>query len=127
MPPARHAAHDRRALAALVTAFALMVQALFPATVMAKPDPSGGVTICTATGTQVVDASGQPAAPNRGHDGALCQHCLAAAMSCAVTPELAVQPVTCIAARVEHAPVIASLQPRARAPPRPPGQGPPSA
>ncbi|MDB5435372.1 MAG: hypothetical protein JWR47_1629 [Phenylobacterium sp.] len=126
MPSARHPAHDRRALAALFAVFALLVQALIPAAAMARPDSSGTVTICTATGTETIAPHGQPA-PHKGFGGMPCQDCLAAAMAAVVTPQLAVQPVAYAAERVEHAPVVSLLEPRARAPPRPPGQGPPTA
>jgi hypothetical protein len=57
-----------------------------------------------------------------------CQDCLAAALAVvAPAPAPEVQPVAYAIARVEHAPVRSVLAPRARAPPRPPGQGPPTA
>jgi len=127
MPPARQSAHDRRAFAALFAVFALLVQALIPAAAVARPDPSGALTICTATGTETIAAHGQPAAPHKGFGGMPCQDCLAAAMAAVVTPQLAIQPVAYAAERVGHAPVVSLLEPRARAPPRPPGQGPPTA
>lgn len=127
MPSVRHPAHDRRALAALFAVFALLVQALIPAAAMARPDPAGGIVICTATGTQTITPHGQPGAPHKGFGGMPCQDCLTAAMAAVVTPQLAVQPVAYAAERVEHAPVDRLLEPRARAPPRPPGQGPPTA
>ena len=127
MSPARHTArHDRRALVALFAVFALMVQALIPSAAMARPDPSAGQVICTATGTETVTPHGQPA-PHKGFAGMPCQDCLAAAMACVVTPELAVRPVAYVTARVEHVAAAPLLEPRARAPPRPPGQGPPTA
>ena len=117
---------DRRALAALVAVFALLVQALVPAAaIAAAPDPSGVMVICTGTGITTVSdkAPGKP----KGFAGMPCQDCLAAALAVTQTPELAVQPVTYAVARVEHAAVQPLLEPRARAPPRPPGQGPPTA
>jgi hypothetical protein len=131
MPSARQPTHDRRALAALLAVLALLVQALIPAAAMARPDASGGVVICTATGTLTIGSDGKPQAqheaPHKGFGGMPCQDCLAVAMAAVVTPELAVQPVSYAAERVEHAPVTRLLEPRARAPPRPPGQGPPTA
>jgi len=134
MPSTRHARHDRRALAALVAVFALMVQVLIPAAAMADaPDGGGATVICTAAGTQTIAADGaakapKPGDPQHGFGGMPCQDCLAAAMA-AVTPPpcVAMQPVVYTIARVEHAPVVRLLAPRARAPPRPPGQGPPTA
>ena len=130
MPPASHIAHDRkhdgRALAALFSVFALLVQALIPSIAMARPDPPGALVICTASGAQVIAPHGQPA-PHKSLAGMPCQDCLAAAMACVATPELAVQPVAYAADRIDHPPVVTLLTPRARAPPRPPGQGPPTA
>lgn len=126
MPTARHPAHDRRALAALFAVFALMVQAMIPAAAMASPAPSGPFTVCTAAGTETLTSHDQPA-PHKGFAGMPCQNCLAAAMAMVVTPGLAVRPVAYAAERIEHAPIVALLAPRARAPPRPPGQGPPAA
>lgn len=127
MSPARHrTGHDRRALCALFAVFALMVQGLIPAAAMARTTASGGQIICTATGTETVATPGKPAPP-KGFAGMPCQDCLAAAMAFVVTPELAVRPVAYVVARVEHVTATPRLEPRARAPPRPPGQGPPTA
>jgi hypothetical protein len=56
-----------------------------------------------------------------------CQDCLAAAPAIVVTPDLAIQRVAYAAERVEHVATLSLIAPRARAPPRPPGQGPPTA
>jgi hypothetical protein len=130
MPQPSAAKHDRRAIAALVAVFALMVQALIPAAAMAaQPDPSGVLTICTADRTHKLAPGDTPAAPrHRGFGGMPCQDCLAAAMAAVVAdPIVAVEPVSYVVGRVDHAPTIRQLGPRARAPPRPPGQGPPIA
>ena len=130
MPPAHSAKHDRRALAALLAVFALMVQALIPAAAMAAaPGPAGALVICTAFGAQTVTPDGKPAAPapRKGFAGMPCRDCLAAAMSAvAPAPAPAVQPVVYQAARLEHAPPVRLDPPNARAPPRPLGQGPPA-
>jgi hypothetical protein len=118
--------HERRALCALFAVFALMVQALIPAAAMARPGSEGAQVICTAMGAETLAAHGQPA-PHKGFGGMPCQDCLAAAMACVTTPELAVLPVAYAVARVEHVAAAPALEPRARAPPRPPGQGPPTA
>jgi len=121
-----------RALAALVAVFALMVQALVPAAAMAAaPSDSGVMVICTQNGATTVAFGGQPSktSPSKkgGFAGMPCQDCLAAALAMTQTPELAVQPVVYVAARIEHVPAEPPIEPRARAPPRPPGQGPPIA
>ena len=54
--------------------------------------------------------------------GMPCQDCLAAALAVTQAPELAVQPVSYVMARIAHPPIRRLVEPRARAPPRPPGQ-----
>jgi hypothetical protein len=130
MSPTHTVKQDRRALAALLAVFALMVQALIPGAAMAgRLDPAGTTIICTATGTEALAPDGRPASPHKpGFGGMPCQDCLAAAMAIvAPAPAPTIQPVAYAVARVEHAPVRSALAPRARAPPRPPGQGPPTA
>ena len=118
---------DGRALAALVAMFALMVQALVPAAAMATtPDAAGLAVICTQNGTATVSFGSHPSKP-KGFAGMPCQDCLAAALAVIPAPELAIQHVTYVTARVEHVLATRLLEPRARAPPRPPGQGPPTA
>jgi DUF2946 family protein len=130
MPPAaRPASHDRRALCALLAVFALMVQMLVPAAAMAaQPAPAGALVICTASGTQTIAPDGKPAAPaqHKGFGGMPCQDCLAAALAVVAAAPITVQRVAYEAARVDHAPIARPIAPRARAPPRPPGQGPPT-
>ena len=131
MPPARAAAkHDRRAIAALFAVFALMVQALIPTAAMAaRQDAAGTTIICTAAGAQTLAADGKPATPHKRDFGGMpCQDCLAAALAVvAPAPAPTLQPVAYATARVEHAPARPILRACARAPPRPPGQGPPTA
>jgi hypothetical protein len=113
-------------VAVLVAVFALLVQALVPAAAMAAaPNASGAMVICTGDGvtTKAIDAPGHP----KGFAGMPCSDCLAAALAVVETPELAIQPVVYTVVRLERAPVRRLLEPRARAPPRPPGQGPPAA
>lgn len=128
MQPTRTAPHDRRALAALLAVFALLVQALIPsAALAARPGPDGALVICTANGTQAITPDGKPLKPQKGFGGMPCQDCLAAAMAVVAPGPITVQRVAYATARVEHAPVRPVFAPRARAPPRPPGQGPPTA
>ncbi|THD60444.1 DUF2946 family protein [Phenylobacterium sp.] len=130
MPPAPNAKHDRRALAALLAVFALLVQALIPAAAAAAPGAAGALTLCTATGTTIVSAAGpesHPGPAHKGFGGLPCQDCLSAAMAAiAAAPALGVRPVAYETARVEHISTAGFIAPRARAPPRPPGQGPPA-
>ncbi|HEX3367499.1 DUF2946 family protein [Phenylobacterium sp.] len=126
MPPARHATHDRRAIIALFVMFALMVQALMPTMAMAAP-ADGRMILCTAGGTKTLSTDGKSGAPAPNH-GAPCHDCLAASLvATAPPPLLAIQPVAYALARVEHVTPADRIAPRARARPRPPGQGPPTA
>jgi len=118
---------DRRALAVLMAVFALLVQALVPAAAMAAaPSASGVMVICTGTGVATVSDQAPPSKP-KGFAGMPCQDCLAAALAVTQLPALAIQPVIYAVARIERAPAERLIEPRARAPPRPPGQGPPTA
>jgi hypothetical protein len=129
MPPDRPTAkHEPRAICALFAVFALMVQALIPSAAMAaRPELAGADIICIGGRIHTVAQGGGPEAPAKTLGGMPCQDCLAAAMA-VVTPAPApcVQRVAYAIARVEHAPVRTVFAPRARAPPRPPGQGPPA-
>jgi hypothetical protein len=118
---------ERRTLAVLVAVFALMVQALVPAAAMAAtPNASETMLICTGTGVTTMSGQAAPSKP-KGFAGMPCQDCLAAALAVTQLPTLAIQPVIYAGARIERAPVERLIEPRARAPPRPPGQGPPTA
>ena len=128
MPTRRKASTDRRAIAALFAVFALLVQALIPGAAMAAAPLGGEASIlCTSAGIQTLDADGKAQAPHKGFAGMPCQDCLAVALAVVTAPSVAVEPVAYAVARIEHAPVRSVLAPRARAPPRPPGQGPPTA
>ena len=125
--PSRHsAANDRRAICALFAMFALLFQALIPAAAIAKTDSAASLAICTAHGAQLLPTGTPPSSPHKG--GMPCQDCLGACMTAAaVTPTLAVLPVSYLVRTVEHTPAAVAFAPRARAPPRPLGQGPPAA
>jgi hypothetical protein len=115
-------------VAALRAVLAVMVQALFPSAAMAAQAGARGETImiCTAMGLQTVKVDGQ--GQKEGFAGLPCQDCLAAATAVVMpAPQPAVARVAYATAYVLAAP-RAELTPRsARAPPRPPGQGPPTA
>jgi hypothetical protein len=125
--PAEARKHERRAIVALFAVFALLVQALIPAAALAGPRLVAGDLICDG-GHVRADAYGAPVGQHhRALGGMPCQDCLAAAMAAVAPPAPAVAPVAYAVARVEHAAAAPALEPRARAPPRPPGQGPPTA
>jgi hypothetical protein len=106
---------------------ALLAQALLPAAAMATESLSTvRVELCTEDGAKTVVIGADGKERKGGFAGLPCHDCLAASLAVVVTPELAVAPVAYAAVVVRHATPVQPLQPRARAPPRPPGQGPPA-
>jgi hypothetical protein len=112
---------ERRAMLALVTVFALIAQAMFANLAMAASMPLVDGAICADTTFQPSPDSGGSAPPD--HD---CQYCLSARPGLATERVEASAPVTYIAVATPFSRQAATLAPKARAPPRPPGQGPPS-
>jgi hypothetical protein len=113
-------------LGILAAILALFAQALLPAAAMAAESVgSARIELCTEDGakTVVIGADGQV---REGFAGLPCVDCLGATLAVTVMPELAVTPVAYETAEVRHIAPAPSLQPRARAPPRPPSQGPPA-
>lgn len=125
----RTGGHRRRAgVAAWLGVLALLIQALLPAAAMAAQSRSPGeqIVICTQSGVRTVTV-GAHETGGKGFAGLPCADCLAASTAAVALPELAVEPTTYAAQRIEHAPERAWAPQLARAPPRPPGQGPPLA
>ena len=119
------ARQERRAIAALFAVFALVVQALVPAAALAGPRLVPGDLICDGGR---VHAAADPAGPthHKAMGGMPCQDCVAAALAAIAPPAPSIVPVAYETARIEHAPDARPVAPRARGPPRPFGQGPPS-
>lgn len=117
---------ERTAIVALFAVFALLVQALMPAAALAGPQLVAGDVICDG-GHVRADASGAPVRHHRSLGGMPCQDCLAAAMAAVAPPAPDFARIAYAVDRVEHVAYVAPPAPRARAPPRPFGQGPPSA
>lgn len=116
-------------VAALLCVFALLVQAFMPAAAMAAQGRQDTETliICTQMGPQVVTVGEAEAPQKSGFAGLPCADCLAA--TAAVTlpaPGRIEAPVAYDAPRVEHVDAAELALRGARAPPRPPGQGPPA-
>jgi hypothetical protein len=126
MTRAADSRRERKAIVALFAVFALLVQALIPVAAMAAPRLVAGDIICA--GGRVHTAA-NPAAPasHKAMAGMPCQDCLAAALAVVTTPPLDFARVAYQTGRVEHVAAAVTIAPRARAPPRPPGQGPPAA
>lgn len=116
----------RTSLAALLAVMALLVQALLPAAAMAaQAHGAQSIEICTSQGAQsvVIGADGRA---HKAFMGLPCQDCLAMTVAMTVTPGLAVDRVAYVVARIRHDHAAELGLRLARAPPRPPGQGPPS-
>ncbi|RAK59838.1 DUF2946 domain-containing protein [Phenylobacterium hankyongense] len=118
----------RAPAAALLAVFALLIQALLPAAAMAAQSRSSGETIviCTQMGVQTIKV-GEDGKTQKGFAGLPCQDCLGAATAALPAPEPIALPVAYVVAQVEHTTPIRARPQIARAPPRPPGQGPPTA
>jgi hypothetical protein len=116
----------RARLGVLAALLALLVQALLPAAAMATESVGAvRVELCTEQGAKTVVLGADGKVQKEGFAGLPCHDCLAATMAVVVTPELAVAPVAYVALQVRHVAETKTPAPRARAPPRPPGQGPP--
>ena len=116
---------------ALLAMLALLVQALMPAAAMAQDAAGQSVVICTTQGAKSVqlagDVIGKKDPAQKGFGGLACAQCVAVALATTTPPDIAVAPVL-YSARIEPAPRAALTGVAlARAPPRPPGQGPPTA
>ena len=70
-------------------------------------------------------STGEHSTGSKGFAGLPCDDCLAAVTAALPTPEPAVEPAAYSVSRIEHVAVRRWAPQLARAPPRPPGQGPP--
>jgi hypothetical protein len=119
----------RTRVAAWLGVLALLVQALIPAAAMAASAKSSGgerIVVCTVSGVQTLTVGGH----QKGGEpfaGLPCHNCLAASCAALPAPEPQVARIAYVTARVERPRDRAWAPALARAPPRPPGQGPPSA
>uniref|UniRef100_B0T2X1 DUF2946 domain-containing protein n=1 Tax=Caulobacter sp. (strain K31) TaxID=366602 RepID=B0T2X1_CAUSK len=115
---------------ALLAMLALLVQALIPAAAMAHDAAGQAVVICTTDGAKTVEVAGDVIGkpkPMKGFGGMACAQCVAVSLATTTPPDIAVVPVL-YGVRIEAAPRAALTGVAlARAPPRPPGQGPPTA
>jgi len=114
---------------ALLAMLALLVQALMPAAAMAHDAAGQSIVICTTDGAKSVQVEGDVIGKKdpKGFAGLPCSQCLAVALATTTPPDVAVAPVL-YSVHAAPAPVAALTGVAlARAPPRPPGQGPPTA
>lgn len=119
-------------LAALAAMLAVFVQALAPAAAMAHDIRESGssMVICTAEGSKVVilGADGSVrTAPAKGFMGLKCSNCVGPTLAVTVDAPAPLVAPTEYAEFVET-PIqrVLGVRGHARAPPRPPGQGPPA-
>ncbi len=112
---------ERRGMVALWAVFALMVQILAPAFAAAAPRlPDGSLLICADGGVAPIGAPMTPAA-----DDHRCDHCVCPAPVIVPSAATSVDRIAYAVPAAAPAPSPRFLIPPARAPPRPPGQGPP--
>ncbi len=115
---------ERRAIVALFAAFALIVQALVPSLATAAPGDAPFAAICTGQALKAA-AFGQDA-PSQPMPAQGCEQCLFALTAAPPPAPVTVRPVAYALAAALITPAVDRRIPRARAPPRPPGQGPPT-
>lgn len=122
----------RTLVAAWLGVLALLVQALLPAAAMAAQAGAARgerIVVCTLAGarTVVVGEHGKsgPEKHGKGFAGLPCHDCVAATTAALPTPEPVLEPAGYTISQAEHAPERSWAPRLARAPPRPPGQGPP--
>ena len=113
---------ERRAIVALLTAFALLVQALIPSLSSAAPVFGSEVGVCTGLGLSAAPTGSDPDHTMPGHT---CQHCICTAINAALPAFGCVFVVAYFPARSLVTATPHGVRPLARAPPRPLGQGPP--
>lgn len=110
----------------LLAVLIFAVQALLPAAAMAASPASAAETvICTPQGAKTI-LVGEDGAPSKAFAGLPCDECLMAVTAFVAPPQLQVQSVAYGVAIERPERVADQLAPRARAPPRPLGQGPPA-
>lgn len=89
---------------------------------MAAPASAAGMELCTPQGAQTAPVSPTPDQTPASH---ACQHCVCPALTSGTPPAVNVQPVAYVVAEAPVADTPRGVRPIPRAPPRPPGQGPP--
>jgi hypothetical protein len=117
-------------IAAALAALALFVQALIPAAAIAHDTAGGGgltMSICTGEGLKTVTVGGEAPA-GKPFMGLHCTACAFANFAAVPEPDLGLsaRPVRYAAHRIVFQPERTFAAAQARAPPRPPGQGPPA-
>ena len=117
----------RTRIAAWLGVLALLVQALLPAAAMAaqaRAAHGAPIVVCTLAGVKTVTL-GDHDKGGKGFAGLPCHDCLAATTAALPAPEPVIERIAYASVFIEHAPERSWAPKLARAPPRPPGQGPP--
>jgi hypothetical protein len=113
-------------MAAAFAVFAILFQALLPAAAQAAQARGATLVVCAIDGAHSLRLAQVPG-PHKGFAGLPCPDCLTAATAVVLTAPPQLLSTSTAFAVVEHVPVPAVRLAFARAPPRPPGQGPPTA
>jgi hypothetical protein len=116
-----------RPIAAAFAVFALLIQALLPSAAMASQGAGAPLVVCTIAGAQTLKATSGPHQAPKGFAGMPCQDCLAASVAALAPPLLTLGAAPAAFVAVEHHVRPAVRLALARGPPRPFGQGPPTA
>ncbi len=123
--------HFRALLAAFAAALAVIMLALTPAAAMAHDlrESGSGIVICSAEGSRVVilgeDGSARTA-PAKGFMGLKCSACAGPTLAVTLAaPVVAATPVDYVGITLPLVRGPFGVRGHARAPARPPGQGPP--
>ena len=122
----------RALLAAFAAMLAMLAQALTPAAAMAHDlrESGSAIVICSAEGSRVVilDADGSVrTAPAKGFMSLKCANCVGPTLAVALSAPVSAFATIRYAQVVETVVVrVLGVRGHARAPPRPPGQGPPA-
>lgn len=113
-------------MAAAFAVFAILIQALLPAAAQAAQRSDLAMVVCAVDGGHTVRVDHVPA-PRKGFAGLPCPDCLTAAVAMVLAAPLSLSPAPAHFVRVSHDVRPAVRIAFARAPPRPFGQGPPTA
>ena len=113
-------------MAAALAVFALLIQVLLPSAALAARADGSTLVVCAVDGAHTVRVDHVPG-PKKGLAGLPCPDCLTAAVALVFAPPPVIGAAPVGFVRVEHHAGPAVRLALARAPPRPLGQGPPTA
>lgn len=114
-------------MAAAFAVFAILIQALLPAAAQAAQRGGQTIVVCAVDGSHAVRALALPGHAQKKFAGLPCPDCLTAAVAVVLTEPPLLAPAALVYAASTYHPGAAVRLAFARAPPRPYGQGPPTA